>query len=49
MLVSEMWRAIALGDVVSWDVVMVSTVLRAIVSGDVVLGATVRGGYMGII
>ena len=41
-----MWRAVASGAVVSRDDVLVSTVAMEIVSGVVVLGAGVRGGYM---
>ena len=43
---STMWRAVASGAVVSRDDVLVSTVAIEIVSGVVVLGAGVRGGYM---
>ena len=46
MWVSAMWRDIVSGAVVSRDVVVVSTVSRVIVSGDVVVGAAVKGGYM---
>ena len=45
-VVSAMSRAIASGAVVSRDDVLVSTVAMEIVSGVVVLGAGVRGGYM---
>ena len=45
-VVSAMSRAIALGDVVSRDDVLVSTVARTIVSEAVVLRAVVRGGSM---
>ena len=49
VVVSEMWRDIASGDVVSWVVVMVSAVSRDSVSGDVVLGAAMRRGSIGMI
>ena len=43
---SAMWRAIASGNVMSRDDVLVSTVAMEKVSGAGVLGAGVRGGYM---
>ena len=52
MLVSARWRDIALGAVVSWAfvswaVMVVSTVLRVIVSGSVVLGGCCEGRVYG--
>ena len=47
VLVSARWRDIALGAVVSWAVMVVSTVLRVIVSGSVVLGDCCEGRVYG--